>query len=43
MIEIIIENIILFLFWIAFPIALVYFIIQRIKERKKENFEDRDN
>ncbi len=37
------ENMIALLFWGSFLVILVYLIFQRIKEKKKEDFEDRDN
>ena len=38
-----IGDMIALLFWGGFLIILVYLIFQRIKEKKKEDFEDRDN
>ena len=38
-----IGDIIALLFWGGLFVILIYLIIQRIKEKKKENFEDRDN
>jgi preprotein translocase subunit YajC len=36
--------IVLYVLFIAFLLfALIYFIIKRIEDKEKENFEDRDN
>ena len=37
------ENTIALLFWVVFAVIIIYLIFQRIKEKKKEDFEDRDN
>lgn len=37
------ENTIALLFWGIFAVIIIYLIFQRIKEKKKEDFEDRDN
>lgn len=37
------ENIISFSILIIFAGIIIYLIFQRIKEKKKENFKDRDN
>lgn len=37
------ENMLLFLFWGLLIGAIVYLIIKRIEDKKKEDFEDRDN
>ena len=31
------------LFSVIFVVLLIYFIIKRVKDKKKENFENRDN
>jgi len=36
-------NIIPILVWGILGLILIYLIFQRIKEKKKEDFEDRDN
>ncbi len=38
-----IGDMIALLFWGSFLAILVYLVFQRIKEKKKEDFEDRDN
>ncbi len=38
-----VEDIISFSFLGVFVIIIIYLIFQRIKEKKKEDFEDRDN
>ena len=38
-----IGDIITLLFWGGLFVILIYLIIQRTKEKKEENFEDRDN
>lgn len=37
------KNIFSLTFWGALIGVIIYLIIQRIKEKKKEDFEDRDN
>jgi hypothetical protein len=37
------ENIISILIWGILGLIAIYLIFQRIKEKKKEDFEDRDN
>ncbi len=37
------ENTISLLFWVVFAVIIIYLIFQRMKEKKKEDFEDRDN
>ncbi len=31
------------LFWVIIILALIYFVFKRIEDKKRENFEDRDN
>jgi len=38
-----IGNIFSLIFWSVLAGIIIYLIIQRVKEKKKENFEDRDN
>jgi hypothetical protein len=37
------SNLIPFLIWGIIGIILIYLIFKRIKDKKKETFEDRDN
>ncbi len=32
-----------FLFWVFITVTIIYFIVKRIKTKKKEDFEKRDN
>jgi len=38
-----IENLLTIIIWTTLGLILVYLIWQRIKEKKKEDFEDREN